>query len=292
MSKGKAPKYDANAATAAQTAANTQAMQANAKAANRFGLFGATTTNTDASGNPTGQTQSLNEGLTTAGGNVQNAVQGASSWLPTSAFSLNDVPSGVDVGNALYNQSMSYLKPQFDQQNKSLEVRLSERGLPIGSEAWGDATANLADSQNRTMQSLAAQSTLASTQEQQRQIQNALLERNQGYQDVSTGLGLLGGFQGLAPAYPGLPSTQPVDAMGAYNQQYQSEQNAYNQQQSGLQNALKMGLGLITAPMTGGTSLLGMGASALGSSGLFNSGATQPQYLSPAAQYASPAWDW
>lgn len=272
MSKGKRPTYDASAATASQQSANNTATSNNAKAANTTGPFGSATTQVDANGMPIGQTRALSDHLTAAGNNVQAGVQQSSSWLPDQKFSLSDVPDGMDIAGATYKQGMTYLQPEFDRQNKTQEVRMSERGLPIGSEAWKDSTATLGDVQGRQMTDLAMRSILATPAEQQRQIQNKLLERNQGYQDTSQGISLLSAMNGLAPNVQPIAQQTPVDADGAYGNQYKSEADAYAAKQAGIQNAIKMGVGLATMPFAGpmgmGSSLLGMGLSKAGN--MFN----------------------
>ena len=272
MSKGKRPTYDAAAATASQQSANNTATSNNAKAANQTGPFGSATTQLDASGMPIGQTRTLSEPLQAAGNNVQAGVQQSSSWLPGQKFSLSDVPDGMDIAGSTYKQGMNYLQPEFDRQNKTHEVRMSERGLPIGSEAWKDSTATLGDTQGRQMTDLAMRSILATPAEQQRQIGNQLLEREQGYKDTGQGISLLSAMNQLAPQNTPIAQQTPVNASDAYGKQYQSEADAYAAKQAGYQNFIKTGVGLATMPFAGpmgmGSSLLGMGLSNAGN--MFN----------------------
>ncbi|TXH47561.1 MAG: hypothetical protein E6Q97_26895 [Desulfurellales bacterium] len=267
MGKKSAPKYDAGAAIAAQTSSNQTAQNANAVAGQKYGPYGQVTTVKDDKGNVAGQQQTLAATLQGAAGNLMDATGEMSSYLPVQPFKLADVPDGVQVGKALYDQGMNYMQPQFQQQRDELGVTLRNRGLPLGSEAEGRATGNLMDQQNRAMTDLAMRATLATPAEQQRQIQNALLERGQVGSDISTNLGLMAGIGGLAPQYSGTSTQPPVNATAAYNNQYQSELAAYNAKQQGINNLIKLGVGTAFAPMTGGTSLAGMGAQRLG---LFN----------------------
>lgn len=236
---------------------------------------------------PTGQTQTFSDPLNTASTNVQGGVATASTWTPQSQFKLSDVPNGLPLADATFTQGMTYMRPEFDRQDKSLEVRMSERGLPIGSEAWNDANAVQSDSQNRAVTDLTQRALLMTPAEEQRQIGNALTERDQGYADVNSGLGLLSGMGGLLPQAQPLNPQTPVNAMGAYDQQYQSQKAAYDAKAQGYQNALKLGVGLMTAPMTGGTSLAGMGMSSL-----FNTpggGYTTTGSMGPAYEAYTPA---
>lgn len=255
MGKGSAPKFDANAAIAAQQTANNTATANNAKAANKYGPFGSTTTNVDANGMPTGQTQTLAGQLNTAADNTMGTVADASTWQPQSQFKLSDVPHGLPLADATFKQGMNYMQPEFDRQNKQLEVRMAERGLPIGSEAWKDASDITRDQQNRAVTDLTQRALLMTPAEEQRQIGNALTERNQGYADANAGVGLLGGIKGLLPNGQEIAQQTPVNAMGAMEQQYKSDQAAYQAKQQAIQQAIKMGVSLAAAPMTGGASL-------------------------------------
>lgn len=274
MSKGRAPRFDAAAAIGQQTAANNAATRTNAAAANQFGPFGSATTQVDANGMPTGQTRSLSEPLQTAAGNVQSGVAQSSSWTPQQQFRLSDVQSAPQLGQAIYDQSMTYARGDMDRRRAQTEETLYNRGLRPGNEAYDKAMAPVLDAESRYAADAASRATMAGYDQRQREIGNALTERNQGYQDTSQGLSLLGAMNGLAPTATPLQQQQPVDAMGAYTNQYRSDLAGYQSQQQGWQNALRMGLGLATSPLTGpaglGNSLLGMGMNSL-----FNSPAVQ-----------------
>lgn len=271
---GKAPKFDAQAAITAQQNANNTATANNAKAANKTGPFGSTLTTTDANGMPTGQTSTLAAPLGSASDNFMGGVNDASGWTPQQPFKLSDVPNGMPLADATFQQGMNYMRPEFDRQNKNLEVRMAERGLPVGSEAWSDANSVQQDSQNRAVTDLTQRSILMTPAEEQRQIGNAVLERNMPYQDAQTGIGLLGGLKGLLPDVQSVTPQTPVNAAGAYQQQFASDQAAYQAKQAAMQNAIKMGAGLAFSPI-GGTSLVDRAYS-----GLFgpSPGSTQVPY--------------
>ena len=264
MGKKSAPKYDAAAAVAAQTKANQQAYGASAKASGKSGPFGSSTYTFDENGQPNGQETDFSAQLGKTSENLQGNVAGMSQYLPQTPFKLSDVPSGLDVAGATFNQGMTYLKPQFAQQNKALESQLYQRGIPIGgNDVYKDATANLSDSQNRATTDLTQRALLMAPQEQQRMIQNALTERNQVGADMGNRIGLLGAMGRLLPQAGSIGNQQAPDAIGAYNNQYQAEAANYAAKNAMYGNLAKLGLGLVTAPMTGGSSLLGMGASSL-----------------------------
>lgn len=270
MSKGKAPKFDAGAAIASQTAANNTATKTNAKAAGVTGPYGSASYTFDADGMPTGQVRNFSEPLNVASTNVQGDVAGASGWLPQQRFDLDQVGSGRDYGNAVFDQSMAYAQPYLDRRRSQADEQLYNRGLRPGDEAYAAGMDPVMDAESRFLADAASKATLAGYDQRQREIGNELTERNQGYADVNSGIGLLSGLGGLLPQAQPINQQTPVNAMGAYEQQFRADQAAYQQKQAGLQNALKLGVGLLTAPMTGGTSLMGMGLGALG--GLFNNG--------------------
>lgn len=267
MSKGKAPKFDAGAAIASQTAANNTATKTNAKAAGVTGPYGSASYTFDADGMPSGQVRNFSGPLSTAATNVQGDVAGASEWLPQQRFDLDQVGSGREYGNAVFDQSMAYAQPYLDRRRAQADEQLYNRGLRPGDEAYAAGIDPVMDAESRFLADAASKATMAGYDQRQREIGNELTERNQGYADVNSGIGLLTGMGGLLPQAQSINQQTPVNAMGAYEQQFKADQAAYQQKQAGLQNALKLGVGLLTAPMTGGTSLMGMGAG-----GLFNGG--------------------
>ena len=180
------------------------------------------------------------------------------------------MPTGKDYGDAVFKQSMAYTAPYFQQQQKLADETLTNRGLPVGSEAYTAGMAPVLDAQSRALVDAGNRATMAGYDQRQREIGNTLTERNQGYQDVQSGIGLLGGMGGLLPQTQAINQQTPVNAMGAMEKQYDSEKAAYAAKQQAIQQAIKMGVSLATAPMTGGTSLMTMGLGDGGGS-MFNS---------------------
>ena len=64
---------------------------------------------------------------------------------------LKQGPQALDQSTAqtIYNGQMSLLQPTFDQQNRQLENQLSRQGIPLGSEAYGNAQTQLGTQQNQ-----------------------------------------------------------------------------------------------------------------------------------------------
>lgn len=226
--------------TAAQTAANTQAATQSARlsAVDQFSPFGSTTFQRRRDGTPMSQTVSLNPELQrvmnaqfgTAGLAAETGMNLAGQ-LPQNAFSLNDVGTGQDVRDAYYQEGLSLLQPEMDRQRSLLDIRLSERGLPVGSEIYGDEMNRYQRQNDQSLGSLARNAILAGGAEQDRLIRNKLTERTQGINEISA---LTQG----APALP-TPSFAPTSAV---NIQPANVAQAY-QMQAQNQQGLKGGLG-------------------------------------------------
>lgn len=250
----------------------------NMNSLNRTGPFGSSTFQRDANGNPTGINTSLNAGLQGGANSITGALGSQAGLLPTGAFNPNVDGSGIRT--AYQDNAMLAAQPEWARQDKQNEVRLSERGIPIGSEVWRDNADQVGETRNQYMRGAANDSYIAGANEEQRQFGNQLTEYQLPGQMAGQNLGLLQGLNGLAPnaAQPTANATAPN-----YQQLVQDKYNAdmanYQQKQAGIGQLVGTGLGLLTAPLTGPTglanSLAGMGASKL-----FNG---SPQYASSSA---------
>lgn len=117
------------------------------------------------------------KGLKKLAGVTSKAAAGAAERLPTENFSLSNVDFGL--ANPIFQNQLALLQPDFDAQNRDLEVRAAERGLPIGSEAFNalmDPTARA--------QALAKQNAAFGTIQQQ--IDNSFRERGLPFQEFAT----------------------------------------------------------------------------------------------------------
>ena len=174
----------------------------------RAGLFGATRFVPTAGGGFE-QVQSLSPDLQATAGAVTGAGRSLAGGLPTEAFSLSNVPQGIDVASNFFNQQLELLAPQFEQFN----VRAKERGLPIGSEAEAFAFNPLRFSVQDALRNAVA----LTPQEEQRQINNALLERSTQFGDVGRSLTLAQALQGFAPGFVN-PAQASLSSLTAGNQ--------------------------------------------------------------------------
>lgn len=262
-----------DSAKTASTAINysTQAAQAgqalNAQGANRYNPFGSSTTQVDANGVPTGQTASLSAPLQGAANSGMNAAQSQFGLLPTNGINWDNT-TAPQIAQQNYDAYAAMTAPQRQQQQSALNVNLSDRGLPVGSEIYNDQWQNLNNSFNLADTNAAAQAWNAVPGMQSQLQSNQIQQYDQPGNSAGQTLGLLNQVGGLTPGFASLPQANVNDPnyAGLEQNRYNAQMDQYNATMGGLGNLAGAGLGLLAAPMTGGTSLLGMG---LG--GLFNS---------------------
>jgi hypothetical protein len=251
---GKQPKApDPNKTAATQAGINKTAAQDTLKmnAMDRTGPMGSSTFQKDANGNPIGITNTLSPGLQTAADNVTGAVGAQTGMLPTTAFDPNIDANGIR--QSYVNQGLLAAQPEWARQDKNREITFTNRGLPIGSEAWTDAENQVGESRNQYLQALSNQAWQAGANEEQRQFGNQLTQYQLPQQMAAGGLGLLSGMNGLVPqAQQPQANVGSVDYTGMVNNNYKAQMDAYNSKMTGLGQLAGAGLGLLTAPLTGG----------------------------------------
>lgn len=125
---------------------------------------------------------------------------------------------GKDISNALYETSMYQLRPEFESQDRQLTDYLSNRGIPLGSEAYTRALRSLRRDRGTQLNQLGLQSTLAGAQEQDRLVRLAeaqraarLAESGSATQGIDLGFfgnvanidaaGIISGQEGASNAY-------------------------------------------------------------------------------------------
>ena len=148
--------------------------------------------------------------------------------IPTDKFNIGDVGSGDQIAKTIYDRQMSLLQPQLDEQSNAQQVLLSDRGIPIGSEVWNDEMRRFETGREGAMSRLAQDADIMGRNEQQRLIQNALLERQMPYNEFAA-------LQGQIPNFP-TPQANPLPnyqmqapPIGDYMQQnYQNQLAAHN----------------------------------------------------------------
>lgn len=254
----------------AQTRANEQSQLRNALAGQRTGPFGGITATQDPQGRVTGQTRTLAQPLQSAADIATGNLATNVGFLPTDRFTMSDVPRGIDLARNFFSQQANLLEDPFRQQREEQDVRLTNRGLPIGSEARLRDEENLRRQQALALQNAAFGAVQLTPAEQDRQLRNALTIREQGARDVSNLLGTIGGIGGLAPQFTAQPTFAPVNAANLTQQAFENElaqENAQRAQIASLAGAVGQ---------LGGTILGGPIGGALAGS-LFGAGRRTPQ---------------
>jgi len=269
----KSPKApDAMQTANQQYSMNKQAAQDNLKmnAMDQTNAFGSSTFTRDANGNPTGINTQFSGNLQTGFDNLGGAYANYTSQLPQEAFDSTKIAQTDELAKAYYQKGSDLLQDDFGQARSAQDVQLTNRGLPIGSEARNIAEGNLAKQQSLALSTLAKDATLMSPQEQQRLIDNARQDYGMKFDNANQTLGMLSGMKGLTPqANQPQANAQAGDYQGAAYQNYQAQQNAYNNKMAGYGALAKTALGLATTPLTGGATG-GLSNTLLGS--MFRSG--------------------
>lgn len=133
-------------------------------------------------------------------------AQSYAGQLPTDPFSF-DFNRG-NVEDAVYQRGLRLLEPQFEQQQRTLDQKLANQGLPMGSEAYNTEQTRFQDAQNRALEDLAFRAVEYGGTEESRALANQLTARQAPMAEI-------GGLLGLQPfQMPGQVGGQPVDAMG------------------------------------------------------------------------------
>jgi len=240
-----------------------------------------------------GQSELLREGTDRVRSALANPYTGSADQLGVADYIRGLAADSTsnqfnrDVGDAVYSAQTRYLDPQNAREKQSIEARLAEQGFVPGTPGYNQAMETFGDTTNRAYgaardasilqgygqgnTSLARRESIAGLMgnANAQLIAQQLGLRNQPLNELNA---LRGGTQVVAPntqAQYNTPSLQPVDAIGAYNNQYQGQLAQYNAdvaQNNGVLNAMT---GLAGAAMF---SPFGAAAGA-GLSGLFSGGA-------------------
>lgn len=226
-SSSSVPKYNQNAAIAEQNRINQAAgIQ---QYANVNSPLGGYTTSVD----PTTGQITINKNLSETSKAAQAAQLGALQ---------NYTGDPTQAANAYYNAQMAYMQPQLDRQVTRAESSLTNRGLPLGSNAWNSAMGDVYDAQNRTLTALS----------------NEALANGQQYQtNILNQAGLLGS-QVIDPTM--ISGQAGAGLEDTYDKVYNSQIESWKQKQAS-KNALTSGI-LSAVGTIGGAALGGpLGAS-------------------------------
>lgn len=205
---------------------------------------------------------------------LQGSLLGQAQASMGSPFESQVTDPGFGGVDALKQQYLDYVAPEMAAQRSTYENALRQRGIPINSEAWSNATRSMMDSDARRMWEATDKATNAYNDIFKRGLladENARTNRSLPLVEALRAQQMSGQV-----GMPSMPSPGAgTDYLNAGNQQYQAAvnaANAQNAQRSGMISGL-MGLGgsILGGPTGGmlGSSLGGLfgggGGSNLGS---------------------------
>ena len=227
-------------------------------------------------------------GLKTAEDVMGKPFQYGGPGIQTSLDMTGAARAPVNAGMTGQEAIMARLRPQIEQQTKATAQTLANQGITPGSEAYNNAMREQQQGQNDLYSQAALQGINLDTAAQQNAFNQALQSGQFGNtaanQYLSQQLGLynqplnqinalMSSSQIQNPQFQGYTgqNIQAAPVANAAAQQGQYAQNTYGQQMAGY-NAGMQGIGgllgtaasLAAAPMTGGTSLFGLGMKGLG----------------------------
>lgn len=206
------------------------------QAANRDGVFGSTTTQLDANGQPIGQTSSLDPSLN-SGGLASNFGEIVGQLPGTTVDFSNTTPQAI-LETGMQNYDDLAQDPMRQGQGR-INQELANRGIPLNDGIATDMQGNF-DRQNALARGNAFSTLYGQLPGMQAQMTNTAIQQgNQPYQQAQLGLGLLGGAQGLAPQFANLQpqGVQAADYAGNAYKQFQGEQDNFQNMWSNIGNA-------------------------------------------------------
>ena len=167
--------------------------------------------------------------------NVDTTLGNLTSWASNASQNLGDqfgnYTFNVEASDAarqaaqdaVYNQYMERLQPQFQQQTDDLQTRLVNQGLGVGSEAYQRAMSDLLQEQNDATNQAAYQSVLAGQNAYTQDLQNQIAAGNFGNTAQQSYINqLLSALQGSASGYENQQNIFSVGT-GKSNLQYQQD---------------------------------------------------------------------
>jgi hypothetical protein len=234
-----APAVPDYASLANQTAKNNLDAARTATAANRvnqvtpYGSLNYTQTGEDSYGNPMWTaTQSISPELQ----GLSNTVLGNLQGQYGQNFSGGNLPSyGIDPGQTYSDAIMKRLQPQMQMEQKQFDAQMANQGIPVGSEAYENASRVFQQGQNDKQTSAITGGMGVGLQANQQQYGQNLTNYNNALNVANQVKGL------TTPGY--VNSAQQAtpagaDLFGAGMAGYNANMGQYNAQQAGQQNAM------------------------------------------------------
>lgn len=187
--------------------------------------------------------------------NVDTTLGNLTSWASNASQNLGDqfgnYTFNVEASDAarqaaqdaVYNQYMERLQPQFQQQTDDLQTRLVNQGLGVGTEAYQRAMSDLLQEQNKATNQAAYQSVLAGQNAYTQDLQNQIAAGSFGNQAQQAYINqLLSALTGSASGYE---NQQNIFSVGTGKSNLQYQQDKANA-------ASKSGLGSSLGSLAGG----------------------------------------
>lgn len=185
---------------------------------------------------------------------ISNVISQAIGNLPTEAFD----PSGINtdkIREASYSSRVAQMQPQWEDEARSLEGRMSDRGIPIGSEVWNNENSRFDRAKNDTLSQISRQSELDAANEYQRQFSNKMTEYNMPINYLTALMGNSQGVQNPTFSPFAQSSAAAPDLQGSVWNAYKADSDRYANQQSNMMGGLlglgKLGLGAAEAGLFG-----------------------------------------
>jgi hypothetical protein len=286
------------AAAQAQFSKEAATEGAKLSAVDQFGPFGSTTYQRREDGTPSSQTVNLSPEVKAwldaqfgSATKLQDATSRQLGYLPQDKFQLpsdqtaDDYTRGAfgdelidpsrftdtaDIAKQSYDSARALYQPDLDQARKETEIRLSQRGIPVGSEVWNSEMGRLDRQAGQLNEQASRSANLDAGNEQTRRqnaaiaarnygsttyqtdLSNKLLERTQPFQEASSLMGATPQFQTPSFMQTGQVQVGAPDYAGLVNSNYQQKVAANNGMMSSI------------------AGLLGTGVKAAGAAGLFS----------------------
>ena len=184
---------------------------------------------------------------------VPRVSQGLSTPFNTSNLGVQAPQINDNTYNTVADALLGRLEPQFTRDQNSLNTNLANQGIGIGSEAYTNAQGDFSKARNDARLAALGQAGSEASRQYGLQsnaynqaIQDALLNRTQGLNEVSALIQGSPAIQSPQAYAPAQYQVAPADYQGASNVAYQGALNNYNQR-IGQQNAALGGLAGIGA---------------------------------------------
>lgn len=187
--------------------------------------------------------------------NVDNTLSNLTSWASGASQNLGNTMGNYTFNveasdaarqaaqDAVYNQYMERLTPEFQQQTDDLQTRLVNQGLSVGSEAYQKAMSDLQKEQNNATNQAAYQSVLAGQNAYTQDLQNQIAAGNFGNTAQQSYINqLLSALQGSSSGYE---NQQNIFSVGTAKSGLKYQQDKANA-------ASKSGLGSSLGSLAGG----------------------------------------